>query len=110
MRYDDLDENEKSALAALVRVVVRADGEFSVAEVQALTVLARELETACFWERVNSAHQLSIDELAAMVESVRARTRVWMYGVLLGLAAVDGVSEEEGDILDWLAATWELHS
>ena len=44
-----------------------------------------------------------------LVELVRAGpVREWMYGVLVGLAAVDGLDPAESELLDWLRDAWAL--
>ncbi len=109
MNYTELDPKERLALAALVRLMVRMDGEFTPAEVRAVSDLAREIGATSFWNMLNEAGSMEMAEVAALVDEVeRTEVREWMYGVLLGLAAVDGIDEAESELLAWLMDAWSL--
>ncbi|MEO0325708.1 MAG: hypothetical protein AAF447_22315 [Myxococcota bacterium] len=107
--FAELEEHERLALAGLVRLMVRMDGEFTPAEVGAVAQIARDLGSSDFWTMMNEAQLLEMEELAARVERVtRKPIRAWMYGLLVDLAGVDGVDPAEGELLKWLTETWEL--
>lgn len=103
--------DEKLALAGLVRMVVRADGTFSPAEVSAVTQLGKELGSGEFWRLMAMAQQEleDADDLMEVVDRVhRQEVREWIYGVLVGLAAVDGIDDTEGSVLDWVMQVWGM--
>ncbi|MEM1416538.1 MAG: hypothetical protein AAGH15_16625 [Myxococcota bacterium] len=107
--FDELEPHERLALAGLVRLMVRMDGEFSPGEVIAVSELAKQLGSAEFWTMMNEAQLLEMEELSGRVATVqRLPVRVWMYGVLVELAAVDGIDPAETELLDWLSETWSL--
>jgi len=107
--FDELTEIERIALAGLVRLMVRMDGEFSPQEVKAVSSLAREVGATSFWSLMNEVQTLEMDELAQVIGEVkRDEVRDWMYGVLVGLAAVDGLDESESELLDWLMEAWSM--
>ena len=111
MQLSDLEPHERLALAGLLRLLVRIDGALSPAEVTALASLGRELGSALFWQSMAEAQQQlgSADEVVEAVETVeRAPVRAWIYGILLGIAAVDGLTPEESELLEWLQQTWEM--
>ena len=108
MQFDELEEHEQLSLAGLVRLVVRMDGQFSPGEVDAVAALAREVGAPGFWSTMAQAQTIEMDELGTLVARVRPEIREWMYGVLVGLAAVDGIEESESDLLSWLMDTWGM--
>jgi hypothetical protein len=98
-------------LVALVRFMVRMDGVFSPAEVQALTALAKEVGSAEFWATMRDVQQrvVTAEDMVQIIEQVgRPEVQEWIYGVLLGLAAVDGMDPSEVQLLEWVKETWEL--
>ncbi len=111
MQLADLEAHEQLALTGLIRFLVRIDGEFSPAEVSALTVLSKDIGSALFWQKMSQAQREleSADDVLGVVESVQRReVREWIYGVLMGIAAVEGMKESESELLDWLFTTWEM--
>jgi len=107
--FDDLEEGERIALMGLVRLMVHVDGEFSREEVQALSGLARDLGAARFWASMSEVQTMEVGDLTAIVgEVARPEIREWMYGVLLGIAAVDGIADGESELLGWLMDAWSL--
>jgi hypothetical protein len=106
--YDELTPSEQRALVGLVRLMVRMDGEFTPAEVKAVQSLAKELGATRFWAAMTEANTMEMDELATLVGEVRLEVRDWMYGVLIGIAAVDGIDVAESELLAWLMDTWQL--
>ncbi len=106
----DLDELEQLAFVALVRLMVRADGELSGAESEAMARLATEVGCAAFWSALSRAqHELPEhdDVLRAAAGVTRPEVREWLYGVLVGLSAVDGMHAAEASLLDQLVQAWE---
>jgi hypothetical protein len=113
VKLADLDAEERLALVALVRFMVRMDGVFSPAEVTALTALAKEVGSAEFWATMSEVQQrvATADDMVQLTEQVRRReVQAWIYGVLLGLAAVDGVDGSEIQLLEWVQETWGLRA
>jgi len=110
MRMDDLEDFEQLAFAALVGLMVRADGELSSEESAAMGRLAVDVGSTAFWGAVSRArHELPDhdDVLAAAANITRTEVREWLYGVLVGLSAVDGMHAAEASLLDQLIAAWE---
>ncbi len=111
MKLEDMVDAEKQALAALVRVMVGVDGEYSAAEMAGLAKTAEYLGEEEFWELVNDVVHQHLDEevLAARVRAVeRPEAREAIYGILFGVAAAGTVAGDEGKLLDWLAEAWKL--
>lgn len=111
MQLTDLDSDERLALVALSRVVVRADGAVSPTEGKAIKGLADALGPAAFRELFAQATELFPDEaqlrpFLAMVERQEARELI--FDTVLTLAAADEISQEEGPLLAWLEETWKI--
>ncbi len=109
MKFSDLDAQEQLALAGLVRLMVRMDGEFTPKEAAAVSALAREIGATSFWSMMTESQTMEMEELSDLVSELPRKTvREWMYGVLVGLAAVDGIDAAESELLSWLMEVWEL--
>ena len=107
--FDELTAEEQLALAGLVRLMVRMDGQFTPDEVIAVSTLAKDIGATRFWSMMTDAQTMETEELSDHVAAIqRPEVREWMYGVLVGLAAVDGIDSAETELLDWLMDVWQL--
>ncbi len=109
--FKDLDENEQLALAALLRLLVRMDGQFSQAEQEALQEIALDFGEKRFWKVMEEAASKAPDEarIRAVAQSVtRLSARELIYGAVLGVAMSDVIQGGETSLLDWLRAEWKL--
>ncbi len=111
MKLEEMVDAEKRALAALVRVMVGVDGEYSAAESAGLAKTADYLGEEEFWQLLNEVGHQHLDEgvledWSRTVERPEAREAI--YGILFGIAAAGSIVDDEGKMLDWLAETWEL--
>jgi hypothetical protein len=107
----DLDEPEQLALAALLRLLVRLDGEFSAGEQGALEEIALDFGEKRFWKLMDEASQRAPDEpgIRAVALGVsRVQARELIYGLLLGVAQSDVIQGRESSLLEWLRAEWKL--
>ena len=107
----DLTDDERLALAGLVRLMVKADGEFSPEEAGAVAEMAQDLGEAPFWAAIDRAAQelTDDDKIRAAARAVtRADARETIYGALLGLSQHGATTGGEDDLLEWLADEWEL--
>ncbi len=113
MKLDQMNDSDKQALGALVRALVGADGAYTAAEIAGLQKTAEYLGEDEFWQLLDDTGHHHLDEagLGARAKAVeRPEAREAIYGVLFGIAAAGTVVVEEGKLLDWLAATWELET
>lgn len=107
----DLSDDERLALAGLVRLMVKADGEFSPEEAGAVAELAVELGEVPFWAAIDRAAQELTDDdkiRAAARAVIRVDARETIYGALLALSQHGATTGGEDALLDWLADEWEL--
>lgn len=107
----DLSDDEQLALAALLRLLVRLDGEFSEAEQEALEDIALDLGEKRFWQVMEEAAHRASDEdgvrrVALGVSRLSARELI--YGLLLDVAQSDVIQGRETSLLDWLKREWKL--
>jgi uncharacterized tellurite resistance protein B-like protein len=110
MLLTDLDDDERLALVALSRVVVRADGIVSPMEGQAIKRIAQALGEATYRELFAQAAESFPDEasLRPFLENIkRQEARDLILDTILVLAAADEISPEEGPLVAWLEEIWK---
>lgn len=107
----DLDQAEKEALAKLVRLMARADGDLSIAERAKIDSIAIDAGGDSFWALLDAAAE-SEDDQATILEEVASvgtsDAREIIYGVLYELSIADTSGDGENEILDALASSWNL--
>ena len=107
-----LDEAEIGTLVTLARHLMRADGRVSDQELRGMLEIARQVGLRVFsdaLERQADTATLDLDglvDLAARVSNTESRVAMFMY--LAELANTDGIAAPERQLLDALAATWDL--
>jgi hypothetical protein len=111
MKLADLTKAEQQAFFSLIRVIVRANSEFSAEEAAGLMDVAEELGSDEFQDMMNESAAWIIDE-KTVKERARAVERKEIqeeiYGTLYTIATTDGTDAGENELLDWLAQTWDL--
>lgn len=107
-----LDEAEIGTLVILARHLMRADGRVSDLEVRGMLEIARSVGLRAFsdaLERQADGESLDVDGLVAVAETVtNTESRVAMFMFLAELANADGIAVAERQLLDALAASWDL--
>ncbi len=111
MKLNDLDEQELTAFMALLKQLIRADGELSDSEIDHLSalgsVIGEERWKVAFAGVKGQWKQASdIPELAGMV--TRPESRGIIHRTLATVAASDKTSAEERAILNTLSKLWTL--
>ena len=105
------DDTERGVFAALVRLVVRADGGFSPDEREAVQHIADAHGGESFWTLIEEAGESepAPEAIVARAESVtRKAVQETIYGELYELASQGGSDAGENEVLDRLAAMWNL--
>ena len=111
MNLNDLLPEESLALVALSRAVVRADGEVTSLEGEAIAIMAAEIGEATYRRLFAKAAESFPDEGALktfLVSIERAEARALIYESILALAGADSISAEEESLMGWLQETWEI--
>jgi predicted DsbA family dithiol-disulfide isomerase len=106
----DLEASEMRILAQLARVLVRSDAEVSEAERAQLELLANEAGDS-FWkvmEEVTALEETSDEIVKKAAEVGDKDAHELIYGALYELSIRDGIDAGENDVLDKLAAGWNL--
>lgn len=110
MGVGELSESEQVVLLSLVGLLARADGRVSEAEMSTLEALREAIDPDRF-DRVRDAAS-SLDSPDAIFQAAgqvkRSEATQVIYGTLLGMAIPDTISENEGKLLERLAAMWGL--
>src|SRR5712671_73779 len=108
---NNLTNDEKLALVALLKRFVSEDGEVSEEEVDAIGSVAAALGEEEYRRLVDAADErLREDEqLRAFLESIiRQDARETIYGIAFEAAASEALQGPEPEMLDWLAKTWGI--
>jgi hypothetical protein len=111
MELSELTSDEALVLVGFMRIIVRADGEYSDAERQHVAIVEQALGPARFQQAMLDVRGQAdkLDELKAAAKNVtRPEARRAIYDVLQKIAASDDISAEEEKPLRWLASWWAL--
>ncbi len=107
----DLDESERTLLAQLIRLIVRSDGSYSGAEQEHLEGLAALLGGDDFFTLLTEVAALEEDKEAIVSKAAtigQQDSHELIYGALYELSIIDGTDGGENELLDKLAAGWDL--
>ncbi len=107
----ELDKSEKTALAKLVRLMARSDGDLSQVEREKIDSIAVDAGGDSFWALLDEAaeaekSQATILEEVAAVGTADAHEII--YGALYELSIVEAGGAGENELLDALATGWNL--
>jgi hypothetical protein len=111
MKLAELDADETLALVALVKAIVLTDQSVSAEEAEALPPLIEEIGEDRYRRSYVVATERLADEVslkAFLGEIRRPEACRLIYDTVLDLAQADGVHPEEGKLLDWIYATWNI--
>ena len=112
MDITELTEDETLAMIALLREVVKADGDYSMEEQAAVREIRQTLGAERFdatIERVKNElpDRAAVKAHAKTVSRQAARWAIWE--LLVDVARADEITEEEEKPLVWLASWWKLN-
>lgn len=111
MTLDDLTDDERLALVALLKLVVRADHELSEGEVRELKHVAQEMGEERWKHAVARASERfrTHKDVSQFAETImRPEARRLIYKLLVRAAKPDRIVPEEASVLFWLAKLWRL--
>lgn len=107
MKLEDLTPEERSAMASLVRLIVRVDGQFAPEERDSLHDLATELGEDLFWEILQSKEDtLPFKRCVENVERQEAQELI--FEVVMTIAMVGTIERGEVTLLEKLAEGWGI--
>jgi hypothetical protein len=111
MQLSDLHPDERLALVALSRAIVRADGQVTPTEGRMVARIALALGEDTYRQAFAQSVESYPDEAALkrFVESIqRQEARQLIFDTILDLAVSDELSPAELPLLRWLEATWQI--
>jgi hypothetical protein len=109
MTLDQMNEEERLALAGLLRMMVGLDGAFTPDESAALKDVAVELGEGPFWKLLESFDGRKHGDVRALARQVtRKEVQELIYGLLYGVAITQTITSRENELLEWLASTWQV--
>lgn len=111
MQLTDLHPDERLALVALSRAIVRADGKVTPKEGHAVARLALALGEASYRQVFSQAVENFGDEAALkrFLETIhRPEARQLIFDTTLDLAVSDELAPEEVPLLRWLESCWQI--
>jgi uncharacterized tellurite resistance protein B-like protein len=111
LELNDLSDDERVALVALVQLVAEADTYVTAPEAQKLRAIIRALGEKSYTAASDAADERFEDTeaLKTFLRSIeRQEARELIYETALEVGLSDARIEGEKEIFDWLARTWEL--
>lgn len=111
MELKDLTEDERIALVALLELVTEADAVITDEEVTAIETVVEGIGEEAYDQAADLVDERFEDEeqLRAFLPTITRRpAQNLIYGTVLEAAMVNSVDRREGELLDWLAETWEI--
>lgn len=112
MNLSDLTRDEQLVLGALIRLIVRADGRFTVEEEERIQAVGAEIGGAdLLWRVISDSAQrytreASIDQ--ALPNVTRPEARGFVYDVVFSIAMANALAPGEAVVLDALRAAWDI--
>jgi len=114
MTLEDMTDEEKHVLASLMRLLVRADNQFSADESRAMHEVAEELGKDEFWGLVEVAMMRDDQDddhvRANAAEVTRQEVRDVIYGSLFTIAIEDAMLAKQSELLEWLGKEWSIEA
>ncbi len=113
MELNELNDNERLALLALLQRVVAADGKVSDGERDEIAELVDAFGEEGYRKAFDEAGRRFGDEasLKAFLTKIdRPDARELIVGVLLEAAIPGAVEGHESALLDWLSTTWGIET
>jgi hypothetical protein len=111
MEIRDLNPDERTALVGLMKVIVMSDGNVSEDELEHVETLV-DAFGADEYQRMLDSFESSFEnegEFRKFLGGVtRQEARDLIFATVLESAAENALDSKEGDLLDWLSATWNV--
>lgn len=108
---EDLNEDQRTALVGLLKVVVLADGTISdeeVAEVAEVVEALGEEEYQRLLDRFEAKFP-DLPSFQKFLETIQGQDeRELIFGTILSGAAGDAIEKGESELLAWLAKAWNI--
>jgi len=111
MRLDELTEDESHVLGAMLRLMIRSDGDFSFEEEQAVRAIGERLGDGprALSDLANASSEALPDATAVeqrLASVTRPDVRQLIREVLTEVSASDEVDPHEAKLMKWLDTQW----
>jgi hypothetical protein len=110
MNLKDLEKHERNAFGGLVRMMLRADGDFTEAEEARVNEIGEALGGAeLIWRVISDSAQAfpKDEQIRASAKAVtRPEARALIRDALSRISASDGVDPSERELTAWLEREW----
>ena len=111
MELDDLNQDERTALVGLMKVVVMSDGDVSEDEAEHVEMIAEALGEKAYQTTLDTfeARFPDVESFKTFLRSIaRQDARDLIFATVLEAAEENGLEDAETEMLDWLASAWNV--
>jgi hypothetical protein len=111
MKLNELNDDERIALVALLELVVASDGNVTREELSQIKHVVHGLGKDAYRTAVAAADARFPDDTAArafLLTISRRDARELIYETALEAALTGAIAGAESDLLTWLAESWQL--
>ncbi len=111
MELGDLNQDERTALVGLMKLVVMSDEEVSEDELEHIEVLVSAFGEEGYQRTLDAFEKRFQDEKSfrAFLKGIgRQDARDLIFGTILESAGEGALDRAETDLLDWLSQAWNI--
>ena len=111
MDINDLNQDERLALVALLKAVIFAGERVPIEEIDELQDIVDELGEDTYQALLTEAEKRfsSEDDVREFLLKIsRPDARELIYGTIMEMALTDSVDRGEAEVLGWLADAWKI--
>ena len=111
MELRDLNQDERTALVGLMKLVVTSDGNVSEEELEHVEDLVDAFGEDGYQRTLDAFEKRFVDaqSFRGFLRTIsREEARELIFATVLESAGVDAIEGPEADLLDWLAKTWDV--
>jgi len=111
MELPDLNQDERTALVGLMKLIVMSDGEVSEDELEDVETLVEAFGDEGYQQTLDTFEKRFQDEESFkkfLKTIVRQESRDLIFGTVLESAGEGALDSAETGLVDWLAQTWNV--
>jgi hypothetical protein len=111
MELEDLNQDERTALVGLIKLVVLSDGEVSEEELEEVEQLVDAFGEEGYQQTLDAFEKRfrGADDFRAFLRTIgREDARELIFATVLESAGAQAIDGPEADLLDWLSKAWNV--
>ncbi|HVV48103.1 MAG TPA: hypothetical protein VHO06_00450 [Polyangia bacterium] len=111
MELPDLNQDERTALVGLMKLIVMSDGEVSEEELEHVETLVGAFGDEGYQRTLDAFEKRFHDEpsFRKFLQGIgRQEARDLIFGTVLESAGEGALDQAETSLIDWLAQTWQV--